>query len=71
MREYDVCVVCRTAAGICQSLRLIGNMARLTLTGAATIGPRHPQTVGKGGAQRAGPMKFRLRGFQLWHGDAS
>jgi hypothetical protein len=31
---------------------------RLTLPGATTIGPRHPQTVGKGGAQRAEPTGF-------------
>jgi hypothetical protein len=40
-------------------LRLIGNSPRLTLTGATTIGPRHPQTVGKGGAQRAGLIGFQ------------
>jgi hypothetical protein len=30
----------------------------LTLTSVTTIGPRHPRTVGKGGAQRAGPTGF-------------
>jgi hypothetical protein len=57
MREYDVSVV-YAEPGICQSLRLIGNKPRLTPSSAATIGPRHPQTVGKGGAPRAGPMGF-------------
>jgi len=39
-------------------LRLTGNGRRLTPTSATTIGPRHPQTVGPGGAPRAGPTGF-------------
>src|SRR5215472_3922167 len=45
----------RAPPAVCWRLRLVGNTLRLTLTGTTTIAPRHPQTVGIGGAQRAGP----------------
>src|SRR5262249_22746241 len=48
----------RAPPAVCWRLRPVGNTLRLTLTGPTTIGPRHPQTVGTGGAQRAGPMGF-------------